>query len=62
METFGYAAKMKDGETDNDRYTFTEAWVQEQQTEYNFAKYPEINEEQLNYYLKVNKESLAQVV
>ena len=48
MFFFGYASKSKDEETEDDCFSLSEQWVQEQQTQYNFAKYLEINEKSLN--------------
>ena len=61
FEIFGYCCKMKDGEDEADRYTVSDEWLTEQQTKFNFAKYDEINNEQLNSFEKMNAQSLTQV-
>jgi hypothetical protein len=45
MEIFGYCSKKKEGETDENLYNPSDEWLIEQQSEFNFAKYEEVNEE-----------------
>jgi hypothetical protein len=39
FEIFGYCSQMEDGEQELDRFQVSEAWLTEQQTKRNFAKY-----------------------
>ena len=45
FEIFGYCSKMKEGETEEDQYNPSDVWLDEQQSEFNFAKYAEISED-----------------
>lgn len=59
FEIFGYASKMKEGEIEADCHTVSDEWLMEQQTEFNFAKYADINEDQLNAFKQMNEDAIA---
>ena len=40
----------------------SEEWLQEQQEKFNFARYPQLDQDKINQYLKFNEESLKEVL
>lgn len=57
MQIFGYCSK-----AEKDTVEVTEEWLNQQQTDYNFAKYAEIDDAKYNLFRKMNEQALAEVL